>query len=741
MKKYLTGFFYSMPVQMLFLHFKRYQVFLVFWYILFATVGGAFLQPYGANSLFLAPEYLSMVSAVSTAIVGFATGIFVMSWNITTFILHSRHFKFLATTSQPFLKYCINNAIIPVAFLIYYLIAAYNYTNNQELIAFGEFAVLLSGFVVGFLFSVIIAFSYFFGADKTIYHQYAGFIDTANMRYALAIKDNPLPVDEKNEMRIDWFLSAKLHLRKPRDVRHYSQPFLDAIFKRHHLAAVFAILLAFIILISIGFLSDNPVFQVPAAASIMVFFAILIAFAGAVALFLRGWSFPALLIFYVAINWLYLEDIIDLRNKAYGLDYKNKKERPIYEREDILALASEKNVNEDKAYYEQVLNNWKAKQQQDSPVAVIINVSGGGIRSAAFTMNVLQRLDSLTNGELMNHTVLITGASGGMLGAAYFRELYHQKMSGKSIDLRDKSYVENVSKDLLNPLFSSFISRDLVGPAKKFRVNGYEYVKDRAYAFEQKLDQNTGGVLNKKLSDYLQPEASGQIPLIFFNSVVSRDARKVIIATHPARFLMQNHSDTSNLVANDPDALDFTSMFAKQNAGNLRVLSALRMNATFPYALPNVWLPTDPIIDVMDAGLRDNFGQESSMRFLNVFDNWFKKNTGKVILIQIRDRRLGDWDRPFDANSIMGFVTKPLMMFQNNWQRLQDYYQGDQLQYFYNGYGSNFHRISFQYVPRRKEASASISFHLTASEKVDVAAAVENTYNQQSFSSVMELMK
>ena len=28
-------------------------------------------------------------------------------------------------------------------------------------------------------------------------------------------------------MRVDWFLSAKLHLRKPRDVRHYSQDFLD----------------------------------------------------------------------------------------------------------------------------------------------------------------------------------------------------------------------------------------------------------------------------------------------------------------------------------------------------------------------------------------------------------------------------------------------------------------------------------------------------------------------------------
>ena len=58
----------------------------------------------------------------------------------------------------------------------------------------------------------------------------------------------------------------------------------------------------------------------------------------------------------------------------------------------------------------------------------IINVSGGGNRSATFTMNILQRLDSLMNGKLMKQTVLINGSSGGMFGAAYFRELYRRKM-------------------------------------------------------------------------------------------------------------------------------------------------------------------------------------------------------------------------------------------------------------------------------------------------------------------------
>jgi hypothetical protein len=52
----------------------------------------------------------------------------------------------------------------------------------------------------------------------------------------------------------------------------------------------------------------------------------------------------------------------------------------------------------------------------------------------------------------------------------------------------------------------------------------------------------------------------------------------------------------------DPDVIDFTSFFEKQDPYNLRILTALRMNATFPIVLPNVWLPSDPVIDVMDAG-------------------------------------------------------------------------------------------------------------------------------------------
>jgi len=734
MKRYLVGIWFSLPVQLCLLHFRKYQVLLFFWYILIATVTGNFMATFGAYSLYLAPEYLDAVTPLSTSIVGFAIGVFIMGWNITTFILHSRNLKFLATTAQPFLKYCINNAIIPLVFLLVYAVYAINYAVSKEFLPTTEILLLVGGFIAGLALSFGIAFLYFFGADKTIYYSISSDIKSANNRYEHLPPSKKLPKEQK-ELRVDWFLTAKFQLRKPREVRHYSQEFLDRIFKRHHIAAVLAILIAFLFLILVGSISDTRLFQLPAAASITILFTILIAVIAGITLFLSTWSIPVVVLLYLLLNWLYQEEILDPRNKAYGLNYQNKTERPQYNREYIKAMSADSNAAKDRLSMLAILEKWKAKQSASKPVLYLINTSGGGTRSASFTMNTLQGLDSLFSGNLMKETFLINGASGGLLGAAYFRELYLQKILGKPINLQDKKWLDNISKDLLNPLFSSFVARDIIGPVQKFQVNGYWYAKDRGFAFEQKLNQNTDGILDKSIQDYQAPEDSAIIPTLFFNSVISRDGRKMIISTNPVRFLMKALVDSTRVTPSDPDAVDFHSLFEKQDAVNIRLLSALRMNATFPYVLPNVWLPTQPIIDVMDAGLRDNFGQETVLRFIDNFKDWIKENTSAVVLVQIRDRSLGDWDKPYESKSFLDLLTKPFLLLQNNWFKLQDYYQYDQLAYLQKNFGSQFHRICFQYVPEKKEAAASLSFHLTSFEKRDIQQALKNPSNQ------LELLK
>lgn len=740
MKKYLSGLYYSLPVQLFFLHFRRYQVLLIFWYVLFATISGNFLHTYGAHTLFLSPEYLGSVNAFSTGLVGFSVGVFFMSWNITTFILHTKHIQFLATTEQPFLKFCINNAVIPVIFLIVYFIYAIDYNSALELISTEGIMILCIGFIVGFIISILISLLYFFGADKSISRRMGQSIDTAHKIYERAIRRKKANNISNHEIRVEWFLTTRLGLRKPRNMQHYSQIFLDSIFKRHHFAAVMAILTAFIFLFIIGYFSDSPIFQVPAAASITAFFSVLIAFAGAVSLFLGNWSLPLLFIVYFFINSLYKSNIIDPRSKAYGLDYTNKKEAPAYSKENIDKMVSQKNLEDDKNNYITMLNNWKQRQSTDSPVIFILNVSGGGMRSATFTMEVLQKLDSLTQGKMMHQTILITGASGGMIGATYFRSLYISKQTDTTINLHDKKYAGTISKDLLNPIFSSLVSRDLIGPVRKVNINGYDYIRDRGYSFEEKLNLNTRGVLNKKLGDYRQEEFSGKAPILFFNTIVTDDARAMIIGTHPARFLMQASADSSGFISKDIDAIDYVSFFKNQNPLNLRLLSAIRMNATFPYILPNVWLPTKPAVDVMDGGLRDNFGQEISMRFLNTFSDWLHENTSRVVLIQIRDTKTGDWEGPYDPGSIFGFITKPLAVMQDNWFLLQDYHQSDELNYFSESFGPKFSKVLFQYFPANIERTASLSFHLTNSEKLDIDRALNNEINKKSFDEIVGMM-
>ena len=68
-----------------------------------------------------------------------------------------------------------------------------------------------------------------------------------------------------------------------------------------------------------GFFLDEKFFQVPAAASIFIFFSVMTAVIGALTYFLQSWSLPFVIVLIFFIDVLYNQDIIDPRNKAYGL--------------------------------------------------------------------------------------------------------------------------------------------------------------------------------------------------------------------------------------------------------------------------------------------------------------------------------------------------------------------------------------------------------------------------------------
>lgn len=739
MKRWLKDFYYSFPVQLVFLHFRKYQALLLFWFILFSTVNGTFMKTFGADSLFLAPEYLGNVNSISAAIVGASVGMFIMSWNIATFILFSRQFRFLSATTNPFLKYCINNAIIPALFILFYFIKAYRFDHDRELIPGTEIVFLFGGFLCGLIFILAVSFLYFFRADRSILRQMMPVI--RNPQSYITHLGNVKEVYLGTPLiKVLWYFESPFKIKKVRDVTHYTDEFVASIFKRHHFAAILSVFAAFVFLLIIGFLLDNPVFQLPAGAAITIFFSVLIGVAAAITYFLESWSVPYLIGLLLLLNFFYKQDWIDPRNKAYGLNYWTSNDRPSYTREGLLKVCSKDSVEKDRQHMISILDQWKKNQESVKPVLVLINTSGGGHRSATFTFSVLQQLDSLTKGSIMKNIFLINGASGGMIGAAYFRELYREQQKGKNIRLQDRQYTDNIADDLLNPLFTSFFSRDLLSPAQKFSVGPYKYVKDRGYAFELKLNENTGGILNKQLKDYVEDEGAARIPLIFFNSVITRDSRKMIVCSQPVRFMMAEHTDTTNIPGADPDGIDFVSFFAKQDPYSLRMLSALRMNATFPIVLPNVWLPSSPVIDVMDAGLRDNFGQETTLRFLSNFEDWIRANTSGVLIIQIKDRKSGAWEMPYVSENISDHVTKPFLLLQHNWFKTMEYSQNDLLAYFTAHSGYPVYKTVFQYSTDNEQKKAALNFHLTQREKLEINASLNSSMNKNSFEKTIQVL-
>lgn len=740
MKQLLNNIFYSFPVQLFVLHFRKFQVLLVFWYLLGSTINSGFMKTFGADALFFAPEYLGKVDMLAAVIVGIALGVFIMSWNVTTFILHSKRCKFLATTSKPFFKYCINNAVLPLLFIVFYFIKLIPFNKNKELMSAGEITVIAVGLLAGFILLLAVSFIYFFQAEKTILRSVVPIVSNPQ-HFKEEYNPATNPQQEGFGMKVGYYFTGRFRLRKARNVSHYSQDFLDMIFKRHHFSAITSIVLAFVFLAVVGFFLDDKFFQVPAAASIFIFFAVMTAVIGALTYFLQSWSLPFIIVLVFFIDILYNNDIIDTRNKAYGLNYTNKTERPLYNKQALQQLCTPDKTAADKANMLTILENWKQKQTVPKPVMIFINVSGGGLRSGTFVMNTLQKLDSITKGRLMQHTMLISGASGGMLAATYYRELYRANLTANPpVSLSHPGFTDNIAQDLLNPIFSSMIARDMFSPAQKFTVGNFKYVKDRGYAFEQKLNDNTTGILNHQIKDFAADEKAAKVPLMIFNSTISRDGRQMIVSSQPLSFLMKPFLYATDTSAS-PDAVDFAAFFAKQDPMNLRLLTALRMNATFPYVLPNVWLPTQPVIDVMDAGLRDNFGQETSLRFIENFKDWLQQNTGGVIVLQLRDRRNDNWQQPFESNSITDVLVKPATMLQHNWYKLQDFSETNQYSYLHDGLDTLLHRISFMYVPKKEDKGAALNFHLTAQEKKDVMESFDNSYNQAALKKVLELLK
>jgi hypothetical protein len=475
---------------------------------------------------------------------------------------------------------------------------------------------------------------------------------------------------------------------------------------------------------------------------------------GALSFWLRSWTITVAILAFLVLNTTTRFAHFQQPSEAFGLNYA---QAPVpYNLQVLDSLSSLSLQEQDKQATIAILENWKKKfGTGEKPQLVLICTSGGGQRSALWTMRALQTADSLTGGSLMQHATLITGASGGMVGAAYYRELVLRQQQREAVDPWSAEHLDRISRDNLNPIIFSLLVNDLFIKTGSFEWGGHRYQRDRGHAFEQQLNQNTLGFLDKPLSAYQEPEARALIPMMLIAPNITNDGRKLYISPQHMAYMGGSGLDSLAQAESKVKGVDFRRMFAGHGADSLRFISALRMGATFPYVTPNQVLPSDPPLETMDSGIADNFGIEDGVRFLYVFRDWISANTGGVVVLCIRDSEKEQKIAAAISPSLLQKFFTPLNNIYKNWTYLQDIDNDNQLEMSRSWLAVPLHRVDLQYKPRTMFADneapnqlkeeeierASLNWRLTTKEKRNILDNIFLPDNQQALARLQRLLK
>jgi hypothetical protein len=306
------------------------------------------------------------------------------------------------------------------------------------------------------------------------------------------------------------------------------------------------------------------------------------------------------------------------------------------------------------------------------PKLVVVAVSGGALRSAVWTALMLEQLERGVDGNFGRHVRLVTGASGGMLGAAAYvaGRVNRGLFGGRGRQDMVEMIVQPKSLDAVAQQLALFDIPSILDPRGKD--------EDRGRSLEA-----TWHYLEGISFGTLQPdEYDGRLPSLVFTPMLVEDGRRLLISNLDMEFACASRlsdrpagspgepaerpSDVAapaqapaDRCADPPPpddrvlsrpAIELRRVF-HERFPQIPVSTAVRMSATFPYVSPAVSLPTQPPRSVVDAGYYDNFGVNLACTWISHHRRWLKDNTGGVALIQIRDHHGREALRNFSGSS------------------------------------------------------------------------------------------
>lgn len=710
----------------LFLHtLKKEHGLLLFWALLWALVSGTMGRSLGLPYLFLAPEYLNEVQPGGFFVLGLAFGGFTVAYHITCYILMGYRYTFLGRTRFPLLRFAVNNSLLPLLFLLYYLLKLFVFQLSYEDSGYLSALLRVAAFLAGMGVIAALTSGYFRLTRHRFFTALARSLDSRLRRGRLQRGRIMQRIREVRHERpvVHSFYRFPHHVHPTSNNYPYSRTELTRFFDRTQLNALIIQVFILFSLWGLAQLREYPLFQIPAAASLLILLSVALMAAGALSYWFREWAFSLALALGVLLIGVPFPINEDPYHKAFGMSYDT---RAAYTVAHLRRLSNEPRFRADHAQGRRVLQRWRARFPEDQkPTLLLITTSGGGMRSMFWTYRSLQYADSLLGGSLMPQTMLITGSSGGLIGAAYFRERYRYDQKHQQQTRFSDEVLRRLGNDKLNTTALSLVLSDALFRTNTFTINGQVYGKDRGYALEQQLLADTDSLLARPLCAYREPEQKARIPMLLIAPTILNDGRKLYISPLPVSYF---NTTQPRLSPDRVRGIELRRFFHHQNADSLRLITALRMSASFPYITPNVILPSQPPMSVMDAGLSDNFGVSDALHFVYVFRDWIQQHTRGVLLLSLRDTPV---EGEITAEEPLPFIA-PITGLTRNLFHLQDRQNYRLQQQAASWLKVPLKQLTLSYQPR-PDNKASLSWRLTRREKENIRQAIYSQANQQVF--------
>jgi hypothetical protein len=445
--------------------------------------------------------------------------------------------------------------------------------------------------------------------------------------------------------------------------------------------AVVVLLVVFVVLtVAHGVSSDLYVPAFPAPVSLLLL-AVLLTGLLAIVTWQAGrawWLYPGL------IGLLVVPFLIPSCQPEYRLPHLDYDARAELARYPDLRRSTDAGLLND----EEALANWDGLMRRryggPQPV-VLVMVSGGATASAVYSADVLFTLEEQFPG-FADRIRLISGASGGMLGAAYFvtqlrpgglldrvrhSDQYRayfdavyaanpddpaarQRLADAEKAYRDyvhgvrDEFFRGLEEDVLGPLVQKWVFQDLPLAALPRGTTD-----DRGSAVEAAWRRNFNGALDVPVRALREEERAGAIPSLVFTPMMIEDGRQLIISNLDLDYMVDTvlpppYQPAAAAVGpaaavQTPTAAAGTSYMAVEffrlfpHADQFRLSTAVRMNASFPFFSPSAALPTNPARHVVDAGYYDNYGTATATKWVARHVEWLAAHgVPEVILLQVR---------------------------------------------------------------------------------------------------------